>query len=214
MEEANWAIAWILVFVNLECDRTDCACHKASFLHKARSVAVLLIEIPKCASYAIKGFASFKRVPRSKFHDVAPECLTFAIVRNPYDRIVSNFAMFTQSRKGHIPKQPEGKTDQERFESFLQITREIKNHHWAPMVHYLPRDARGVVDLGLINVVCRLETLEHDFAPISRILGQQKPLPVSNSSNRKPYAHYYTDRTRKIVEEIYGEDIERFRYRF
>ena len=77
----------------------------------------------------------------------------------------------------------------------------------------------------LLNHIGKYETFEEDFDIIASDIGipeRYKHLPRKNAStkqkdainNRKYYEEYYTDKTRKIVEERYKKDLEYWGYEF
>ncbi len=68
----------------------------------------------------------------------------------------------------------------------------------------------------LPDFIGRFENLEEDWKKICKKIGiDYVPLSKNNiSKKRKNYRDYYSEKTKKIVEEMYKEDIKQFGYRF
>lgn len=128
---------------------------------------------------------------------------TFCFVRNPFERLVSLYHYHRQRRPDRHPL-----ATAVDFERWLELggsgsaRRSLADFVTAP-------DGTQVVDF-----VGRFETLEDDFAEVCRCLGITAALPRSNTSSHRHYSSYYTDTARRIVEERFGRDLERFDYAF
>lgn len=132
----------------------------------------------------------------------------FTVIRNPYDRIVSEYHW----RKTH-------NLTTLSFEDFLHEARDVVrrqdyyntplNDHFIPQVDYF-KDIE-------YDFVLKFENLSEDFLELLNKLSLPKmELPKTNCSNRtsSEYRHYFDSITKSIVEEIYGEDIQFFGYNF
>jgi len=128
----------------------------------------------------------------------------FAVVRNPWARIVSSYKYMAQAR-GYP------------FDRFI---RDLVDWHHGPMqtrqidpqVSYVrSADGKPIVDRLL-----RYENLAADFAEVSRrIFGREEPLPAVNvSPDRRDYRTFFDDATAEIVAKVYAADIEAFGYSF
>jgi chondroitin 4-sulfotransferase 11 len=140
----------------------------------------------------------------------------FAIVRNPWDRLVSVFA-WTNLKWANAQEL----TDKE-FEASVRelhalfITARaagqaprVGPHLW-PQVHFLvDRDRKP-----LLNYIARHENLAADWARIRTHIGVNAELPSRMRSHHRPYQSYYSETTRAMVAEIYAEDIAALRYTF
>jgi hypothetical protein len=130
----------------------------------------------------------------------------FAFVRNPWERIVSGYHYY--ARRG----EKAGAT----FPQYVRrvCTRGYKTRaHDRPQVDFLLDDAGRM----LVDFVGRFENFAADFAKVCERLQlgeQQLPHVNKGGGSRKPYQEYYDDRTRKLVEDTFAADIERFGYTF
>ncbi|MEH6467611.1 MAG: sulfotransferase family 2 domain-containing protein [Porticoccus sp.] len=186
----------------------------------------IFIHIPKTAGQSIcKNLFHVKSVghmPYVWYQGIAPEqCLEyfkFAIVRNPWDRVVSAYHYLL---RGGAIKRDSGLSEiirkYEGFDDFVRkwmCKENIENHiHFIPQCYFI-ENQHGVIDIDYIG---RFETLQSD---INEIVGSNKGflLPVIleeiNSSSRGNYKDYYSPESKKIVEALYSRDINEFGYYF
>lgn len=141
----------------------------------------------------------------------------FAIVRNPWDRLVSEFFWRQQIRK----------EDCGTFEQFVRsLNKWYPNDRLAPCKppflyycdhpHFLSQ-SRYVLDTKgrrLVDHVFRFESIREDFALLRQRLGIDIGLEKKNKTSHHHYSHYYNRVTRQIVYDYYQEDIKRFGYSF
>jgi chondroitin 4-sulfotransferase 11 len=141
-----------------------------------------------------------------------PECagyFSFAFVRNPWDRMVSVFchqdphlAMQAAAAGVDLPSLT--------FGQFLDAARSLAHVHLLPQVQFI-HDERGTC---LVDFLGRFERLAQDFALIKERLGIDADLACHNRSSHEDYRSYYDNHSRRLVEEMYREDIEAFGYEF
>lgn len=157
-----------------------------------------------------------------------PGLFSFAFVRNPWDRLVSCFrdkilgetSDFTGIHPvrgvayclAHFPVFQPRMTFERFVTAVATIPDEEADVHFRSQHRFLTNGSGEIA----IDFVGRFETLSRDFDLVSRKLG----LPVSELphvqavSMRRPYAGYYTARTRGIVANRFREDIRLFEYEF
>lgn len=131
----------------------------------------------------------------------------FAFVRNPWDRLVS----FYYSKI--LGKEHEGYSEYwgmefKEFVDHICLT-DIANadKHFRPQNLLLP-----VKDLDFIG---RFENFNSDFAKVCATLNlPDSSLPHRNQSGHFHYSHYYDEKTRQAVADLYAEDIKFFGYTF
>jgi len=192
---------------------------------------------------------SFEAVLRQHFPDLAPwhgrhghardgaaeigreawdEYFSFAFVRNPWERLVSWYAMIDRHRRElplhkrwrRAPFDTEiwnqvvakGKT----FDAFIEHCTEVvwdkgcyKSFAFNQIDYLTDADGRM-----LVTEVGRFETLAEDAERVLARLGVAVTLPRKNPSAHGHYSEWYDDRLRDIVAERFARDIAAFGYRF
>jgi hypothetical protein len=140
----------------------------------------------------------------------------FAIVRNPWDRLVSVFAWLDQKwAKGEELTDGQFEDCVRQLHGMFVVARATRQAlrvgaHLRPQAHFImDRDRRPLVDF-----IARHENLRADWEHIRREIGIQADLPSRMRSHHRPYQSYYTAATRALVAEIYAEDIAAFGYEF
>jgi hypothetical protein len=152
------------------------------------------------------------------------ESLSFAFVRNPWDRLVSWYERICARTRPGPPfgKQPRAWRMEvlkyENFEDFvLNATGEfeadgvVKSFAF-DQLSYL-EDASGKPIVGFVG---RYETLADDFASVCRRIALPSIELSHQKANRinRDYRPHYSDRTAEIVAERFKRDIAAFGYRF
>lgn len=147
---------------------------------------------------------------------------TFSVVRNPWDRLVSWWAMI-DAHRAEWQRGAQLNAFQtyvlERattFEEFLvHCGDEVRDGDGAKSINrnqldYLV-DENGTL---MVDSVCRFERLAEDFQEVRNRTGITGTLPIINASRRRDYRHYYTEETRALVAERYARDIAFFGFQF
>jgi len=135
--------------------------------------------------------------------------VTCAVVRNPWDRVVSAWAY--EKRNPLKLLRDRRLRDLPSFDNFVRnlSTYSLIDHTWftwaTPQKAWIPNG---------VTYLLKFETLEEDFKKIQDLFGCYAPLPRDNRSEHGDYTTYYTDETRAIVAELFKEDIEAFGYTF
>jgi len=150
------------------------------------------------------------------------EYFKFTFVRNPWDRVLSNFNYFRRTDKiERVPQLKETKflTQYNDFESFVMDLCNPKiREHLLSMYHFRKQN-EFIYDYKmnlLIDYLGYFETFNDDSDNILLKLNRSElKIPHLNSSKKeKDYKDVYTDKTRDIVSKLYPEDIELFGYNF
>lgn len=127
---------------------------------------------------------------------------SFTIVRNPFDRVVSAFHYLRDRCGGYA------------FDRFVVDVLAREGTSFDP--HFAPQ-ADGLVHDGmlLVDYVGRFETLAPSWREIAARIDAPTWLPQRGGSERAAsYASYYDDESRRVVERLYHDDLERFGYAF
>jgi len=122
----------------------------------------------------------------------------FAFVRNPYEKIVSQY---------HYNRGKFGFKDS-TFEEYIKAWSKGAKISTHPQSHLSYINEK-------LDFIGRFETLQQDYNTIcDKIEIPRQQLPHKNKSKHKCHTEYYDDETRQIVAEKYAKDIEYFGYKF
>ncbi|MEM6621927.1 MAG: sulfotransferase family 2 domain-containing protein [Pseudomonadota bacterium] len=184
---------------------------------RATALPYAFIHINKCAGSSIEILLG---IPKS--HETAAQMcarlgaddwarrLSFAVVRNPFDRVASIY--FHRRRLG-----TEGLDDRS-----IDINRWIDlvwreedprfargGHLLAPATYWLTDQGREIVD-----TVLRFENLSADWAGLAPRLGVPDELPIMNANLHPPYREVLNAISRATIERTFAPDLARFGYEF
>jgi hypothetical protein len=133
---------------------------------------------------------------------------TLALVRNPWDRMVSYYHWL---RAQSFPHPAVGLARASDFSGFLNHAQTRTTLRLWPYGAWM-RDRLGEERASLY---VRLEHLDEDLAPFERHLGFALRLPRLNASDRRAdWRSYYSDADAALIAALCAEDIGRFGYRF
>lgn len=150
------------------------------------------------------------------------DLLSFTVVRNPWDRVVSQYHYILQAEKLNHPKHgaKEWVENMEGgFEEFVTqcIFLQKASFIARPQTSWIARqDENGDWGETLVKRVMKFENVQVEFDEFCDDIGIDKiALPVLARTDRpRPYQSIYNAKTRKMVEEMFEEDIKRFGYTF
>lgn len=141
--------------------------------------------------------------------DVWSSLFTFAFVRNPWDRLVSNYFYAKEHPKSAKYIFVANRTFTEFVEWHAQNRTPPEALRIDPQFAYL-----SVSNKIIMSKVYKLEKVDEAFAAVCKRLGIKNTLPHINRSKHRDYRSYYTSDTKNMVKKIFEKDIDYFRYTF
>lgn len=145
--------------------------------------------------------AAKRRMPADRFE----RYFKFAIVRNPWARLVSEYEFILRWPKHGRHRRVKRLGS---FDKFVEMQIPRRNAYQLPALC----DRRGNL---LMDFVGRLENLDDDWRTICARIGiPYLPLPKKNVGQRRPYTDYYTPELRDRVARHWAQEIELFGYAY
>lgn len=217
--------------------------------YRYRDKKVLFIHQPKCAGSSITEYCkmhyfkvdtvnqSWTKVDHfSKSFD---DFIKFSFIRNPWDRAISNWKMFsTWRRPSWIAAMSfeeyieiiTGASSYSKIDQFKLWEQNCENNedrlyiesqyyislvnHAAPLTHEFSKLISPSGNLAA-NFIGYFERLDEDFQTlINHFTLPSFSLNKVNPGEHRPYYEYYSNKTRKIIGDFYANDIELFNYDF
>jgi hypothetical protein len=144
------------------------------------------------------------------------EYFSFAITRNPWDRLVSSFFYLQKGgSQGKYDLKMEKKLSKfKSFEDFICADSGLDS--FLDEVHFKPQYAM-LYEGGecLVDFVGKYEELQQSFDFVCEKLNLKKTtLAHKNKSTHEHYSNCYNDHTIKIVADKYSKDIRKYNYIF
>jgi hypothetical protein len=192
----------------------------------------IFIHVPRVAGTSIKETLQLPgrgHLPWQYYYLVYPDqwdsYVKFAVVRNPWDRVVSAYSYAKMDKsywhdnlKRITPHPDYDLLSQKTFGECCEILRDnralLKHESWQPQHIWIAKKNDGSHSL-MIDLLLRHDNLQADFTILCEKLGLNNiSLRQVNPSKREKYRSYYSDETKKIVEDAYAPDIELFKYEF
>lgn len=189
---------------------------------------VIFIHVPKAAGTSVKTTLygrtkmGHRRIAEFYSHnpDMAKRFFKFSFVRNPWSRLFSAYSFLTQGNGTNRRDKDFAATYLSMgFETFVTalehpaFRREVLSYdHFRPQSYWinLPgKDAHAMDFLG------RFERLDEDMREIAERLSLDiGPPKRTRASAHGDYRDAYSQKTRRVVEDIYAGDIAAFGYEF
>lgn len=146
-----------------------------------------------------------------------------AIVRNPWDRVVSEYVWrVAEVKRRNYYDNIEEYYIENGFDQFIyNIPKMIALKGVDDLSHMRSQsDYTHVNGKQFIDYIGRFETLQHSFqemcklAKINSIRFNEIKLPIINKTQHKHYSTYFNYRTRDFIRDLYEQDVKNFGYTF
>lgn len=150
--------------------------------------------------------------------------LSFAVVRNPWDRFVSawkyNKRVFNSGKydeiESKIHRKRDGKT-KTKYEQTLKLKKIILTddfEHFVLSNMWSPIEVPQSVMTENVDKILFYETLKNDFKYIQDFFGIYEDLPLKNTTQNIDYRNFYNEKTKNIVYKSFMLDIKKYKYDF
>ncbi len=137
--------------------------------------------------------------------------LTFTVVRNPWDKVVSHYHYRVQRNHPSLRDNPI------EFNQWVKLAYGDndplyydKPRMFMPQIKWI-EDQKGNI---LVDEIVHFERLESELNKALNKVGVSVSLPHVKKSRHGSYRDYYNDETIEIVHNWFKRDIEMFGYRF
>lgn len=183
--------------------------------------------IRKCASTTLKETLEkdIKRADINFNPGKYSNYFQFAIVRNPWDRVVSFYEniMLKKNRVKNTDNDPlvvelfNIHQKDLTFDIFIEkiSKKELSTSVYGyrhPMLHIVPCH-EFLPKLSYLNAIIHFDKIAEQIQPILKKIRVEK-LPRYNYLKRERYQSYYNDWSKSLVADIYSEDIKLFGFKF
>ena len=141
---------------------------------------------------------------KNKFPNAYKNYDKFAVVRNPYDRMVSYYFYLKRQALKHIKGYGRSTVNYNiiEFKKWVDEPRQF----WYDPLHYLDCQCDWLDDT--VKII-KYENLQND---INKLFKKEIVLPVENTTDHDHYSEYYDNYTSNSVYERFKKDFEKYNY--
>lgn len=136
----------------------------------------------------------------------------FTVIRNPWDRVVSQYKFRTKTNKSKMQESPLQFNEwvKKVFEENDPFYFGKRPQMYIPQVDWL-KDKDNEIK---IDKIIRFENLNEEFIEVADYLGIDNNLHHLNSTRKTNYHDFYDPETKAIVDKWFWEDIQIFNYEY
>ena len=197
----------------------------------------VFVHVPKCGGSSIKKcnyfnfWAGDSHLTLEDYHKYifnSNSYKYYSIVRNPWSRMLSVYTYWKQmtpNHKNYYWAKEACRSLRDNKMSFKEFILNLsdrkirfrKTHDPHLEMPHLKTQCSFLKVGGefKMDFVGKMENLQRDFDFICKDIGiPRQDLPHVNRSDHKCYTEYYDDQTKRVISDLYREDIERFNYNF
>lgn len=188
------------------------------FMHIPRTAGGSIGQL--CMSRGIRGIGHNTRNPNyislAQYKHSHPAIFSFAIVRNPWDRLVSAYHFLS---RGGLNAYDSEDADRyvKHYEGFNEfVSQAFRDNTILAQIHFRPQyqwisDENDVI----ADYVGRFENLQHHVSTCLALAGlPDYTLPHVNKAAHEDYKQYYSRESIDIVGDVYSRDAELFGYKY
>ena len=162
------------------------------------------------------GHARLKDAPK-KYRKKLNKYTTFAIVRNPWDRMVSLYHFLYQQKKSFMcydgVERPTSIIPELGFEKWLLGYGKVAHRTQRLITTQTPQLDWLIVNHQMkCDIIVRFETLYEDLHKVIEF--DNEDFPCKHKSKRGQYQDMYNDKTDAFIRKHFKKDIEYFGYQF
>lgn len=203
--------------------------HRFGFIHVQKNAGISISKVISDnvddAQRVVSRHARVRDVVPTLGADEWKDLYTFAVVRNPWDRLVSWYSMITQRSPRYDPffwKRPRlwryAVNNSHDFKSFIKncdavvMDRGVEKSFAFDQLSYI-EEVEGKIG---VKYVARFENISDDLSHIWQTLNinMSEPPRLNASRRQRDYRSHFDDETAEIVARRFKRDIEEFGYSF
>lgn len=142
---------------------------------------------------------------------ISSDFFKFMFLRNPWERLLSGY--LNTGWSFHFKNVTFEQFIESLTERIATPASDILNNHYKPLSYFVPVSGSSY----FVDFVGKVENFHEDFSTIlsaCKLKLDTSLILRKNNSKHADYQSYYTSRTRKIIENIYGDEIELGKYTF
>jgi chondroitin 4-sulfotransferase 11 len=189
-------------------------------LHKGKNTNYVFIHINKTAGTSIvdvigkpfRKHLTVKDVINVIGQQKWDEAYTFTVIRNPWDKVVSQYKHAIKMNSNNMAKKSI------EFKDWVACTYgEPKDPFYYgraqmffPQVEWL-KNFQGKID---VDKIIRFENLNEGINEVFNTLAIDSDLPHLNETHKTNYRDFYDNESKQIISEWFHEDIQVFEYTF
>tara|TARA_B100000242_G_scaffold232924_1_gene172905 strand:- start:820 stop:1416 length:597 start_codon:yes stop_codon:yes gene_type:complete len=134
---------------------------------------------------------------------------SFTFVRNPFDRILSSYLNYP-----HQDKMPD-------FDKYIDMVKNVVENKLYltqgfiglnDISHFIPMTI--MIGNNELDFIGRFENFDNDIKKLHEISGIKNIDKIKIKKSNENYQTFYSERNKKIVSELYADDLKKFDYTF
>jgi len=174
-----------------------------------------LLNLKRAANRKIEKKTEFDFVPfygsMKELFNFGENYFKFTFIREPRERFLSNYAMFTQQKhRIEIFKSMFGiDPNLISFDEFLNFSTQMQNHHWNEQINFIPK----LGDKLFVDFIGSVANFNPDIEHIleRKRIQLEQPIVAQNKTKRNKETNFFNDNNLIIFNTIYKNDLELYK---